>query len=83
MAESNGTNGNGWIKNVWQIAQHATPITVMILVVLFTMQTRYLLKEQELERGRKEELIRLLLAEQAAHVALALRCARNHGSPTP
>ena len=75
------SSGSGGLRLLWQIAQNSTPITILVLVLLFGLQTNYLLKQQDRERESKSELVRLLLAEQAAHLALAMRCARIDGVP--
>jgi hypothetical protein len=70
-------NVRGWLGAIWPTLQHASPVTVLIILALWTASIWWFTAEIARVHGVNQALWTQVVAAQKAQVDLAWRCYRS------
>jgi hypothetical protein len=74
-------NVKGWLGAIWPILHAASPVTVMILLVLWALSLHWMTQEVQRVHTVNHNLWEQLLEAQREQIALAWRCSQGAALP--
>lgn len=78
MALPSPEGAKGWLGVLLPLLEKSTPITLLFVLVMCVAMAWHLLGQIKIERARSHQIGQWLLDEKAAHLALALKCGKDH-----
>lgn len=71
-----------WLRVLLEITERATPITLLLILLIGGLTSHYFLRELQRTRQINAALWQQLMASEKAQVALAWRCAQGETRPS-